>query len=268
MATLSERLRVGKTVTDLELDKLYPTSMSLPSVGTPAASLLEGATALLERFIASVSASSEAPTRLKSAYGRTATDEVLQARDLADLSDRLDALSGDAEFWASEAPAPPPGTTVPGAIRSTTLDKPSLLRTLGHTAFQRCQEGQDAWIGIAHILTQWAEPIRKFRETQLPASPKAAPKKDVVELLYDDKTPLVVRRELARVMFGFAAAMTIARAEERGQKLPPWLALALGEEFAKLPERLLSNMRSDHIPTLVAGLMSAVEDDARLPPCR
>ena len=242
---------------------------------TAPANAVENASALLGGLFALLAPQRKLPQRLRSVYGRTVTDRVLAARDLQDLNDHLDALSGDSEFWLQEkAPDPPAPPTVEQALKdleASSLDMHSLAAVLGTAGADRCQEGHTAWKSIGRRAIEWTQGLQRFVENlrKLYPSAPAAPRppavfKTIGEVLFGSELPLAVREELAALLQTFAAAAVIGRAEERGERLEPWLARGLADAFARTPERILANMRFERLPALLSAVLSSAVEKAAL----
>jgi hypothetical protein len=235
----------------------------------PGAAIVDNATTLIEGLFAMLRPRmATPPIRLRSAYGRTATDRVLEARDAQDLVDRLDALVGDGEFWEREK-APVPATTPSleqafATLEAASLDTQSLVATLGKGAADRCEEGHQAWKQIGRIFINWVRSLKDFAEKVKALAPGArpgvvAPAKsysNASEMLYDNDVPIVVREELTKLFLGLAAAAVIARAEEWGKKLDPWIAHALADTFASVPERILANVGVERLPAMFLAILA------------
>jgi hypothetical protein len=199
-------------------------------------------------------------------YGRAVTDHVLAASDPQELPDRLDALSGDPEFWQQEKVPPSPPMTpaeILADLDKATLDKPSLLAVLGSKAAARVEEGFGAWVSIARRIIEWTPSLQRLNDslTSLRAklgtpaiqiTPKvyASP----TDVLYDADIPLTLREEIAMLFFGLAAAPVIGRAEEHGKLVPPWQAIGLADAFARTPERIFANMRIERVAAILAAV--------------
>ena len=209
---------------------------------------------------------------MRSTYGRTVADYVLDASDLQDLDDRLDALSGDPEFWEHErAPVPSPPPTLEQALEqleSASLDMRSLVAVLGKNGADRCQEGHMVWKSIGRRLIEWTQGMQGLAQnlkklTPAPAAPpRPAPAayRNVAEILFAPELPLTVREELANLLHGIAAAAVIGRAEENALRLEPWLARSLADAFARTPERFFASMRFERLSHIAAAIVGgAVE---------
>jgi hypothetical protein len=195
---------------------------------------------------------------------------VLEARDLQDLADRLDALSGDAEFWEREKHVgpPPAAPTFDQALKdleAAALDMPSLVATLGTSPAGRCQEGFVVWKAIGRRCIEMAREIASLAEKIQALQPAfAAPVapaktfKGVVDVLYSDDLPVGMREEFASVLHGIVASVVIARAEEHGKRIEPWLARGLADAFARAPERILANMRFERLPAMLSTIVGGV----------
>jgi hypothetical protein len=178
--------------------------------------------------------------RLRSEYGRSATDEVLAATSLEDLSERLDALAVDSDLFDQEIN---PDVKVDWkAFRtavSQPLDTPSLTRALGITAAQRCERGWKAFQSAMPILERLKDRFDKLFPDR-PTARQAARPSQLVDYAYDLSLAPAFRQVIGMTLRALAATYVIARAEERDQRLEPWLALGLADFWAEGPERLAS----------------------------
>lgn len=197
-------------------------------------------TQILQALFGLVTPADKTVVRLRSEYGRRATDEVLAATDLENLSDRLDALSVDPEFFDQEA-----NSEVQidwKAFRDAVahpLDMPSLTRTLGITAAQRCERG---WKAFQSAMPQ-LDRLKEHFDEQFPSRPSTGPRvaarpSQMIDDAYDLRLAPALRHVIGLSLRNLAAACSIARAEEREQRLEPWLALGLADFWAEGPERL------------------------------
>lgn len=198
------------------------------------------------------------PTRLKSAYGRAATDDVLAAANVDDLRERIDGLVVDEEFWSVEcstATVPPADTS---SFENARIDIASLTAVLGSTAAERCRAGHEAYITVARAVRTFATNLHKSSaKVELPAGgSKSYP--HVADFIYDVSVPALLRDAVLAFVGGAMAAIVIARAEERGEKLPPWLALELADAFAQPPLHGLATIASeDSLGLLVDSVADA-----------
>lgn len=220
------------------LDRAMATAV-LPHVGDLAAALR----ALLS-LLAPPAQNASLPVRLTSDYARRAADEVLAAEDLEDLGERLDAMAGDEELWEQVArqSTPSPPSALSATFEGQQLDVVSLTRVLGPTATKRCLRAHTAMkAGIARLVALQAgfERAGLLPEGwQPPDSP--AP----LEMVYDVSTPAALRRFLLGLLRWAAATFSIARAEEHGDRLSPWLALGLANAWSEGPERFEATVAS------------------------
>jgi len=185
------------------------------------------------------SSASRRPTRLRSEYARAAADTVLAAESLEDLSDRLDALVADEEFWKQELPEAPSRVRPAADLDENLppLDMESLCAILGATSARKCEEG---WEALALSLKRIKKLLTAVQRS-LPTPdehPAASERETLFDAVYDTPMPAALRRSLAAVLRMLVCTCVIGRAEENGRKLPPWLALGLATCWAEAPVRL------------------------------
>lgn len=187
------------------------------------------------------------PTRLKSESVRAAADEVFAAETRDQLRDLLDDLSGDERFLArlAERGSPSRGPIV-RQLSDVELDVESLEQVLGQTATARCVEGLATGKEAVAALFSLFSALEAAGLTGPGASADADRNGPggLYALAYDLSVPATLRRALAGLLRFAAASAVIARAEERGEKLEPWFALALADTWASGPESLADAMSS------------------------
>jgi hypothetical protein len=212
------------------------------------------------------------PVRLRNEVQRGAADDILAAADRTDLENRLDAWCADDALWASTTSAAAQ-TTQPVDFDAAKLDMTSLSRVLGAAAAQRCAQGHSALLLLARFILSAKDGIAAAFEKAGVRTPQPSPsprRRDVKlsDVFYEPAIPLVARQAIAKFCRSMLAAMAIGRAEERGDKLDPWLALALGDAFAGTFEEWLALVRSGELPALfvsfVQGLGSSASEGNRL----
>lgn len=207
------------------------------------------------------------PVRLHSEKQRMAADEVLASSDLDAVLARIDALSGDEHFWdaakltAQETSDP---DQVLARFEASKLDLESLTSILGTTATGICVRGFESMKYLARPVLLVAKNLRVAPPGVPAEAPSMAPRESPpsagpVELLYNKRLPLAFRRGLALALCSVASAIVIARAEECGKRLEPWLALALAEAFADPPSRLAGRLQE---PSGFAGLVDTILESA------
>ena len=179
------------------------------------------------------------PVRLHTAYAREVTDLALAARSVEDLIEHIDVLASDARFFAEElAAAPPvPAMSVAEAMESS-LDVVSLDRVLGLAATQRCVAGWDALKTVADVVSRLAK-VSKPVAPPPPVDPEVATLQaritdvvSMIDLAYDPTIPEVLRQFIVGFLRWIVTSRVIARAEERGARLAPWLAWELANQYA------------------------------------
>jgi hypothetical protein len=209
------------------------------------------------------STTSDAPAarRHLGEYTRTAADQVLGAEDHEHLLALLDDLSGDEAFWddvSSAAEHAVERRGAAGAASRSEHDARIFRATLGATAAARCQAGDEALEAFYAEFTKILASIgaELVNATKVERRSIAS----MLHLLYDHDVPLFLRKMIARFLLALTSAMVISRAEERGERLAPWLALALAEMFAKPFEEALAAITSPQASTRLA---SSLGDDAQ-----
>lgn len=189
-------------------------------------------------------AGTKPPVRLKSEYGRVATDEVLAATDVADLLERLDILGSDPRFWQAEVAATAlSGPSASEKIATTSLDMTSLEATLGLPSAQKCQAGWEAFKAVFLRLEILAK--RLDRTPAQPMDHKETPSASIlkiVEMAYSLECGPTMRHVIHLTLRFLATIVSIARAEEHGKRLAPWLSYQLANLFADTPQRALRVM--------------------------
>ena len=219
------------------------------------------------------------PVRLHSDYYRKVADRILGATDATNLADLLDEASGDEQVFEElkavpapvQEPHPASIEQATSALNVSRLDAASLSAVLGVTSTARCEAGYEAFKSLirrALRLTQNVKPfVDRFASPAIEPLPtpatEAGPRRRLSDLLYDERVPLTLRQMLASFVRMWIAAMAIGRAEERGEKVAPWLALALAEAFAQPSEALGETIERD-LPTLLAAFVADANDRARL----
>lgn len=205
--------------------------------------------------------------RLRSDYGREATDHVLGARDREDLLARLEELSCDDRYWESErAPADQvqqqlsPGEMI-AKIKAEMPDMDSLTAVLGTDAAARYLEGFEALRVVGLRCVEFQE---NYPELLAPWMPKPRPQRakltHVSDLFYNARIPLIIRKELARGIQALLAVAVIGRAEERGKKLRGWLAMALADTFAAEMERARQHTTLESIGRILVSVIDIAQD--------
>ena len=200
--------------------------------------------------ILEVSERAEGGSWFKTDYARTALDRVLAAKDRSTLADRLEEIIVDDEYFEQERrAAPPPEKLTPqenlAKLDRLALDMPSFAAVLGKSATLRFNRGFEDFKVMIRRMFQLAEKLQQL-VTMLTGQQPAT--KEVTttsmkpsDMYYDSRTPLVVRKELARLFRALMAWCAILRAQERRKKLDPRIALALAETFATETARLKEN---------------------------
>lgn len=179
---------------------------------------------------------------------RAAADHVLAGAPLQELRDRIDALAVDYEVWEAEMEAAHRKNAARPVELPKSLDMPSLTATLGAPAAKRCQAGFSAMLmaleklhpafkalPIESILSQ-----AKAGREHLQGTPYEVQKpRTLIDLIYDVNIGSAARAAMMKLQRSLTAALVIARAEEHGQRIAPWLALALADIWAEAFEQCL-----------------------------
>lgn len=210
------------------------------------------------------------PVRLRSEYARGVADHVLAAHDLQDLADRFDELSCDDQIWSEERPPAGPQRSLEEicvAIEGSQLEMRSLRRVLGDGNADACARGHEAVQNISRTVRLWSsrlslENAEKALGISLKpdpaAEPTAAPRfARPSDIFYDSALPLAVRRALASLVRWQLSVMVIARAEEVGTRLAPWLAHGLADRYAGPPEWLHQKIQLG-VPKLAGQVAEAI----------
>jgi hypothetical protein len=153
-------------------------------------------------------------------------DGVLTATSPEDLADRLDAASCDERFWASiekaelaDKGAPKRRASSPAAVRAA----------LGDVAAARYQTGLAAAEHLAELSARLPKRRKQEKATEKPY-------KNLGEMLYDVKMPLLVREGIAFAVRGGIAVLAVERAAKRKVKLAPAVAFALADTCTRFAE--------------------------------
>lgn len=211
-----------------------------------------------------------APIRLKSDYARSKADEVLGAEDRQDLGELLELMAVDDHLWTAEA-SPMPRAQMRDALlglSGTPLEVGPLERVLGASGLARAQRSHAALQEFARRFVQWLDFLEKlpgWGRLANPAERKGPqPLQGWRDTLYAPEIPLAWRQELLRALKSMAAACVIARAEEKAERLAPWLALALAEEYGQFFELVLPRMHLRALPSLVGQLFGNIVNEVRV----
>lgn len=212
---------------------------------------LESAMRSLLSLLRAPGQTSALPKRLESEYLRQAADMVLDAQSLEDLDERLDELIGDERVWeemgANAAPSAPKSTEEMATdVRAWKLDMESLTRVLGTTPARRCEKGLAAAKTAALNLLQVTEKLSASLPAALDADAQDedSGNRTALDLVYDLSVPSSLRELALGGLRVAATTLVIARAEERGERLEPFLALGLANAWAEGPEALAATTSS------------------------
>jgi hypothetical protein len=189
------------------------------------------------------------PDRGLSANMRSATDEVLAAVHREDLVERLDELAVSAVLLEIEAT---PRSNFSGGsieeglsrllkrVEDSNLDLVSLTATLGATPTRQCERGFEAFRALLRMVVAFIVAFSgalahdpKTDDDKAATKKDGGPRLEPVAWLYDARIPVSLRAGIGRFLRSLASTYAIARAEEQGAKLEPWLALALADSFAE-----------------------------------
>lgn len=196
---------------------------------------------------------------------------MLAATGLEDLTDRLVCLASDQEFWDREVE----GRAATGErvedlqekLKASRLNTSSLEATLGPTATHRCEQGWEAFKAVIRHAEGFIERLQSADTTApvLEWETAPPPRQRLTDQLYDADLPEGLRDGIC-LWLKFAVGMfVIARAEELRERIDPWLALGLANNWAEAPERtarLLSD--SDALMISLLGLASEATEAKRL----
>jgi hypothetical protein len=221
--------------------------------------------------------------RIRTERGREGTDYVLSALDQADVAARLDALSGDVDFWASEATwKPVPWRKAEAELAEHKVNEQALDLVLGPPAAKRFLDGITALKRVFGDANRALEAIPRHinelarilagqvgRPFKPPTPPPPKSFGELAEFLYDTSSPRMAREVVAAALRWVAVILVVGRAEDLGRRLEPWLALELGECAARFPEKTEAwigtlNLVSASFPVLLVGKEAALRVEAAL----
>lgn len=156
-------------------------------------------------------------------------DAVLSATSRTDLAEAIDEQSAhiDEAFASVRLNR---GAREVSKLALTDLDASSLERVLGVAATNTCRRGFRALVDFLELLSGMSP--AGFTP---PSDGEGLDEEWEVtfdSLIRNQQVPIPLRRGILKVAHSLVAMLTIARAEERGTKLEPWLALGLAEHFA------------------------------------
>ena len=173
-----------------------------------------------------------APRRLDFQPGlRTLADTVLAANALTDLDERLEEQVLTLDAWMPETAA----TEVPDFDRAmaTPLDIESLTAVLGAPAAKECERGHAALRQVISLGAKFVTALSGLEEMTSATKQARQSNASLASLFYESEAPLPLRRGALAVVKSLVASLVIARAEEHGKKLEPWLAMALARAFSE-----------------------------------
>lgn len=181
------------------------------------------------------------PDRGLSTELRSAADMVLQATDRDDLLEAIDELLVKDDLFGGPPSNEPEWTdrkTVAARLErwsSQPLEVESLRNVLGRTATAKCEEGQEALVVLLRFGSAMLKADFKAMGIEAPKFQRTrrSEKTSRSGVFYDLETPAPIRRATISLLRSFVTALVIARAEERGERLQPWLAMCLAESFAE-----------------------------------
>jgi hypothetical protein len=225
--------------------------------------------AIVESLSQFFGATAEAPAvqRHLSEYMRAAADRVLAAEDREHLLALVDDLSADGVFWSDLSQAAERSaeqSSVAPDITKVKLDMRSLVAVLGNTAAMKCEKGHHAIIALAEEWPKFKATmgVNIDEESNSPAAKSSFV--SMSDLVYDREIPLLIRQFIAKIMLSIASVIVIANAEERANKLDPWLGLALAEVFATPFEDALAAVTNQSaLQSLHAYVVRDVKDQAK-----
>lgn len=164
------------------------------------------------------------PDRRLSPELRAAADEILAAEERETVLDLLD------ELWPVLARAPSTGgraSTLRKAKSSFAkgLDTESLERVVGVQGAALCEEAME----YARQLIERTLGTLTAGALGSDTQDTQVPHRDSTDFLFDLSLPLAFRKGYASLLRAIATMAVIARAEEHGTRLTPWLSLCLCE---------------------------------------
>ena len=220
-----------------------PMAIAVRRIENPFAAIFES---LGKLFATSV----DAPAAQKhlGEYTCTAVDRLYAAEDCEHLLALLDDLSSDGAFWDDVGKAAERAVKLTGAttdLAKVKLDVRSLNGVIGTTATATCERGFQALKKFDEDWSIFAKKLRIEENDTKPEAPPSQPMSSMVAMLYDRAMPFAARRVIAKILISFTSIIVIARAEELGLKLDPWLGLALAETFARPIVDSLAMLQSD-----------------------
>jgi len=174
---------------------------------------------------------------------RRHADAILGAYDRQDAAEAIDEWITEVAETLQFAPSdggPSWGRSTENAAADleTAADEPlkldSLRRVLGDGPVRVCEEGQEALVSLLRLLAALVRNRKALKSShEADGSPTTTERNPSTarDLLYSDAMPLPIRRGFAGIARSFAASFAIARAEERVERLEPWLAMYLAETF-------------------------------------
>jgi hypothetical protein len=203
---------------------------------------------VVDRLIAMIFASrgADRQERLRSEHARMQTDYLLAADDLEDLAARADVLAGDVELWDFEIlPCVTAYYRAGADAQKRAYDRATIASALGDAPAALCVQAFEKLDELGPKVQSAIDELRGFLAGAFPklaaepppmAPPQVVP--GVPSLLYDAKLPMIMRKALWAYLRFFGVALTIARAEDTGRSLAPWLALGLATACAELPRQI------------------------------
>ncbi len=162
-------------------------------------------------------------------------DKVLGASSVDDLSERLESVACDPSFWA--IPLPDQATIKRArSRRHWLLDRisPPLRRTLGEEPMKIFCGGWEHVASFARAMV----PVIQRASSGAMAHPTHTP----VDMFYDTDVPIEMRRAMLALSKAIVAAIGVFRAVRLGNRLEPWLALALARRLADGVDEFLSKL--------------------------
>lgn len=181
-------------------------------------------------------------TRLRSDYGRERLDEVLAADCRDSVGELLAELAVDRDFWKLEIENSGPPKSLEdlhvAISESARRAQDEFEVVLGRPAAERYRDGCIALVSLVWQCNVIRQLVGPNKSEQLVGPNNRSVASDVVDVFYDAETPLVLRREVLRLVASMLAGHGILRADELGTRLAPWLAFDLADRFASAAESL------------------------------
>jgi hypothetical protein len=165
---------------------------------------------------------------------RQATDSVLEAENLADLTDRLDVMFLDLVEFGPELDS----LKAPG--------DPALDRVLGVTSAGEIRSTTN------RALPQLEALVKMLAGLNEQSDEESADFSTFVDVAYDLRWPLPARKTYMEVFRGLLAALVIVRAVEKGRRLDSWLAMALTKAITNCIE-LVATYSAKFAPFITQG---------------